>query len=104
MAMDIKPASALRTEYSEMAAHSRATGRPVYITKNGEGDTVLMDLGAFERREDELLHREAIVEHRAAVLDAELKRLAGAPTYSSSQVSDMLKEHFAAAKKAVVDA
>ena len=54
MAMDIRPASALRTEYNELAARSRMTGQPIYITRNGEGDTVLMDLAAYTRREEEL--------------------------------------------------
>ena len=36
MAIDIRPASALRTEYNELAARSRTTGQPIYITRNGE--------------------------------------------------------------------
>ena len=70
MAMDIRPASALRTEYNELAARSRTTGQPIYITRNGEGDTVLMDLDAFTRREEELDRREAMLDHRAMVLEA----------------------------------
>ena len=52
MAMDIRPASALRTEYNELAVRSRMTGQPIYITRNGKGDTVLMDLAAYTRREE----------------------------------------------------
>ena len=76
MAMDIRPASALRTEYNELAARSRMTGQPVYITRNGEGDTVLMDLA-----------------HRAMVLEAELNRLNGAATYTTAQVRDLVREN-----------
>ena len=85
MAMDIRPASALRTEYNELAARSRMTGQPIYITRNGEGDTVLMDLAAYTRREEELNRKEAALAHRAVVLEAELKRLNGAATYTSAQ-------------------
>ena len=85
MAMDIRPASALRTEYNELAARSRMTGQPIYITRNGEGDTVLMDLAAYTRRE------EAALAHRAVVLEAELKRLNGAATYTSAQVRDLVR-------------
>ena len=70
MAMDIRPASALRTEYNELAARSRTTGQPIYITRNGEGDTVLMALDAFTRQEVELDRREAVLDHRAVVLGA----------------------------------
>ena len=71
MAMDIRPASALRTEYNELAARSRMTGQPIYITRNGEGDTVLMDLAAYTRREEELNRKEAALAHRAVVLEAD---------------------------------
>ena len=93
MAMYIRPASALRTEYNELAARSRTTGQPIYITRNGEGDTVLMDLDAFTRREEELDRREAMLDHRAMVLEAELGRLSGAPTYTSDQVREAIQHH-----------
>lgn len=93
MAMDIRPASALRTEYNELAARSRTTGQPIYITRNGEGDTVLMDLDAFTRREEELDRREAVLDHRAMVLEAELGRLSGAPTYTADQVREAVQQH-----------
>ena len=90
MAMDIRPASALRTEYNELAARSRMTGQPIYITRNDKGDTVLMDLAAYTRREEELDRKEAALAHRAVVLEAELKRLNGAATYTSVQVRDLV--------------
>lgn len=93
MAIDIRPASALRTEYNELAARSRSTGQPIYITRNGEGDTVLMDLNAFTRREEELDRREAVLEHRAMVLEAEMGRLAGKATYTPDQVRAKIQQH-----------
>ena len=93
MAIDIRPASALRTEYDELAARSRSTGQPIYITRTGEGDTVLMDLNAFTRREEELDRREAVLEHRAMILEAEMGRLAGKPTYTPDQVRAKIQQH-----------
>lgn len=93
MAMDIRPASALRTEYNELAARSRMTGQPIYITRNGEGDTVLMDLNAYTRREEELDRREAMLEHRALVLEAELGRLNGKQTYTADQVRERIRQN-----------
>lgn len=91
--MDIRPASALRTEYNELAARSRMTGQPIYITRNGEGDTVLMDLNAYTRREEELDRREAMLEHRALVLEAELGRLNGKQTYTADQVRERIRQN-----------
>jgi hypothetical protein len=39
----------------------KETGEIVYITKNGEGDLVVMDIGAFTRRESMLKLRENLV-------------------------------------------
>lgn len=95
MAIEIRPASALRTEYKELAARSRSTGQPIYITRNGEGDTILMDLEAYARREEELDRREAMLEHRALVLEAELGRLNGNETYSAGQVREKVRQNLA---------
>lgn len=42
--------------------------QPIYITKNGEGDLVVMSINAFEQREK-------MLEHRAKNLEAEFSRL-----------------------------
>lgn len=90
MSIDIRPASALCTEYNELASRSRMTGQPIYITRNGEGDTVLMDLNVYTHCEEELDRREATLEYRALVLEAELGRLNGKPTYTADQVRDRI--------------
>lgn len=68
MAM-IKPISDLRNKSRELAKACHETGEPVYITRNGEGDLVLLSLAAYERMEARLelygLLDEAAADERA---------------------------------------
>ena len=68
--MQIKPSASIRQNYNEIADLCRSTGEPVYLTKNGEGDLVVMDIGTFARREKMLKLREEL-------LAVEEDRLAG---------------------------
>lgn len=56
----------------------------MYLTKNGEGDLVVMDIQAFARRESMLRLRENLVA-------AEEGRLAGKSGYSVDEASSMVK-------------
>ncbi|MDR3542931.1 MAG: type II toxin-antitoxin system Phd/YefM family antitoxin [Desulfosporosinus sp.] len=68
--MQIKPSASIRQNYNEIADLCRSTGDPVYLTKNGEGDLVVMDIEAFARREKMLKLREEL-------MSVEEDRLAG---------------------------
>jgi prevent-host-death family protein len=59
--MNIKPSATIRQNYNEIAELCRATKEPVYLTKNGEGDLVVMDLESFTRREKMLKLREELL-------------------------------------------
>lgn len=59
--MQIKPSAAIRQNYNEVSALCKKTKEPVYLTKNGEGDLVVMDIAAFQRREKMLELREALI-------------------------------------------
>jgi len=59
--MQIKPSATIRQNYNEIASLCKNTKEPVYLTKNGEGDLVVMDIDAFVRREKMLQLREALV-------------------------------------------
>ena len=66
--MNIRPSAAIRQNYKEIADLCRKSKEPVYLTKNGEGDLVIMDIESFTRREKMLKLREdllAVEEDRA---------------------------------------
>lgn len=68
--MNIRPSAAIRQNYNEIAELCRKTAEPIYLTKNGEGDLVVMDIESFQRREKMLKLREEL-------LAVEEDRLAG---------------------------
>lgn len=59
--MLIKPSASIRQNYNEIADLCKNSGEPVYLTKNGEGDLVVMDIEAFARREKMLKLREELL-------------------------------------------
>ena len=59
--MIIRPSAAIRQNYNESADLCRRTQEPVYLTKNGEGDLVIMDIESFTRREKMLKLRENLL-------------------------------------------
>lgn len=73
--MVIKPSSALRNDYAAISDLAHEAGEPIYITKNGEGDLVVMSIDAFESREE-------LLRLRAKLASAEQTRLSGQPTFS----------------------
>ena len=83
--MIIKASAALRNEYAAISDMARNTKEPIYITKNGEGDLVVMNIDAFERREQ-------MLELRAKVLQAEQERIEGEATLSIAEARTRLRE------------
>lgn len=83
--MLIKASAALRNDYASISALAKETKEPIYITKNGEGDLVLMSIDAFEKREQ-------MLQLRARVLQAEQERIDGQPTISVSEARKRLRE------------
>lgn len=59
--MIIRPSAAIRQNYNEIADMCRKTAEPVFLTKNGEGDLVVMDIETYSRREKMLKLREELL-------------------------------------------
>ena len=68
--MNIRPSAAIRQNYNQIAEMCRKTAEPVFLTKNGEGDLVVMDIDTYNRREKMLQLREEL-------LSVEEDRIAG---------------------------
>jgi len=83
--MNIKPSASIRNNYNEIAELCRESGEPVYLTKNGEGDLVVMDIDAFSRREQMLRLREHLIA-------AEEERLNGKSGYSIDQTVSRMRQ------------
>lgn len=82
--MYIKASVSLRNDNSTISKLAKETKEPIYVTKSGEGDLVLMSIEAFEKRE-------RVLELRDRVLQAEQERLNGENGKSIAEVRSILR-------------
>lgn len=82
----IKPISDLRTKLSEISKVVHETHKPIYLTKNGYGDMVLMSMDAYQEMMEE---NEIYLKMKESEIYAEMtsKRL------TRSEVFDDLHEY-----------
>jgi PHD/YefM family antitoxin component YafN of YafNO toxin-antitoxin module len=68
--MNIRPSADIRQNYNEISNLCKETAKPVFLTKNGTGDLVVMDIETFNRRE-------LLLKLREDLLSVEEDRIAG---------------------------
>ena len=83
--MNIRPSAAIRQNYNEIADLCRKTAEPIFLTKNGEGDLVVMDIETYNRREK-------MIQLREELLSIEEDRIAGRSGCSLDELAAYLDE------------
>lgn len=80
----IRPISDLRNNFAEISRVVHETAEPVFLTKNGYGDMVVMSMEAFERHQFE---SEVYFKLKEAELEAKITN----KRYSHKEVFDELR-------------
>lgn len=83
--MVIMASADIRLKYNDVVEKCKETGGPVYLTKNGQGELVVMDIASFEKREQELYAQQL-------VLEAFAMRLAGEKDYSLEESKNLINK------------
>lgn len=83
--MIIMASADIRLKYNDVVEKCRETGEPIYLTKNGQGELVVMDIESFEKREQELRAQQMVLESFAA-------RLAGEKDYSIEESKTLINK------------
>ncbi len=81
----IRPISDLRNSASEISDLCRRTREPVFITRNGAGDMVVLSIEEYERRM-------ALIELYGKLAEAEAETASGGPSSELSSVLRALRE------------
>ncbi|MCR5184589.1 MAG: type II toxin-antitoxin system Phd/YefM family antitoxin [Bacilli bacterium] len=81
--MIIMASANIRLKYNEVVDKCKQSGEPIYLTKNGQGELVVMDIASFEKRGQELRAQQLVLESLAA-------RLAGENDYSLEESKKLI--------------
>ncbi len=81
---NIRPSSDLRNKYNEISDYCHKTNNPVFLTKNGSGDLVVMSIERYELlTAKEELYRE---------IEKGLKSIEEGKCYTTEEVMKHLEE------------
>lgn len=83
--MIIKPSTIMRNNYIFISKLAKQTKEPIYLTRNGEGDLMVMDIEAFEERE-------AILDLREKLIATEINKKNGVAPVSIEEIEKRVQE------------
>ena len=83
--MTIMASADIRLRYNDVVEKCKESGQPIYLTKNGQGELVVMDIASFEKREQELQAQQLVLESFAA-------RLAGEKDYTLEESRNLINK------------
>ena len=69
--MIIRASADVRLKYNEVITQCKETQQPVYLTRNGQGEAVIIDMAAYEREKQELKAQQLVLESIARRLSGE---------------------------------
>lgn len=82
--MLVLPYTALINRSKDISEKCKQTGEPIYLTKNGEADLVIMSIEAYEKRH-------ALLKLKEQLLDIEFEQNSGEKSYSLDELDVELK-------------
>ncbi|SPF47760.1 Prevent-host-death family protein [Candidatus Desulfosporosinus infrequens] len=80
----IKPISDLRNNFNQISEICHENGEPVFITKNGQGDLVVMSMALYEKQQ-------ALLELYQKLAEAEAQSAAELPRISHKDLFNKLR-------------
>ena len=83
--MTIMASADIRLKYNDVVQKCKESGQHIYLTKNGQGELVVMDIASFEKREQELQAQQLVLEAFAA-------RLSGEKDYTLDESKDLINK------------
>ena len=83
----IKSSTTLRNDYGKISALAHEIEEPIYITKNGEGDIVIMSIDAFTKREQLMSLKVRLALSEQSLTDGE-------PTVTLGQARERLEAKY----------
>jgi len=80
----IRPVSDLRNNFADISKKVHETGEPIFLTKNGHGDMVIMSIESYEKKifEDEIYFK---------LKEAELEAISDSKRLSHDEVFSDLR-------------
>ena len=81
----IRPISDLRNNFNQISELCHKEREPVFITKNGQGDLVVMSMALYEQHQ-------ALLELYQKLGEAEAESRAGTPTVSHAEMMRKMRE------------